>query len=70
VTGLTGVTQVAAGGVVSLALRSDGTVWAWGAYELRPVQVTGLAGVSQVSAGGRAFSLAVHTVPWLVLQTP
>ena len=30
VTGLTGVTQVAASGYFSLALRSDGTVWAWG----------------------------------------
>ena len=29
-TGLTGVTQVAASCDHSLALRSDGTVWAWG----------------------------------------
>ena len=30
VTGLTGVTKIAAGQRFSLALRSDGTVWAWG----------------------------------------
>ena len=30
VAGLTGVTKIAAGGLFSLALRSDGTVWAWG----------------------------------------
>jgi hypothetical protein len=65
VTGLTGVTQVAAYSYVSLALRSDGTVWAWGdnrAGQLgnarsstpvtRPVNTIGVgSGITQLSAG-------------------
>ena len=31
-----------------------------------PVQVTGLTATTQVAAGGQSFSLAVHTVPYLV----
>ena len=30
VTGLAGVVKISAGGVFEMALRSDGTVWAWG----------------------------------------
>ncbi len=75
------ITQLSAGWGHMLALRSDGTVLAWGSNTggqlgigstvpvAGPVQVTGLTAVSQVSAGGRAFSLAVHTVPWLVGQS-
>lgn len=60
------ITQIAAGADHSLALRSDGTVWAWGrnsywevgdgigGYQdaLRPVQVLGLSNVIGVAAGG------------------
>jgi alpha-tubulin suppressor-like RCC1 family protein len=58
-----GVSQVAAGRTFALALKSDGTVWAWGDNENGqlgddtgfssgvPVQVTGLSGVTQVAAG-------------------
>jgi alpha-tubulin suppressor-like RCC1 family protein len=73
-----GITQLSAGWSHMLARKSDGTVLAWGlnqggqlgngstAAVVGPVQVTGLTAVSQVSAGGRGFSLAVHTVPYLL----
>jgi alpha-tubulin suppressor-like RCC1 family protein len=73
VTGLTGVTQIAAGNGFGLALRSDGTVWAWGwnaSGQLGdgtttdsdvPVQVTGLTGVIQIAAGAAsAMALRVQ----------
>jgi RHS repeat-associated protein len=60
VTGLSNVTAVAAAYAQSYALKSDGTVWAWG-YNLNsqlgdgtttnrsvPVQVTGISGVSAI----------------------
>ena len=63
VSGLTGVVAIAAGGWHNLAVKSDGTVWAWGTNgfgELGndsgtssslPVQVNGLSGVVSVAVG-------------------
>jgi alpha-tubulin suppressor-like RCC1 family protein len=61
--GLTGVSAVAAGYNHTVALKSDGTVWAWGqngegqlgngttSKALTPVQVPGLSDVIQIAAG-------------------
>ncbi len=73
-----GITQLSAGWSHMLALKSNGTVLAWGSNifgqlgngsrdpVIGPVQVTGLTAAMQVAAGARGFSLAVHTVPYLV----
>jgi len=74
VSGLSGViTQVAAGESFSLALRSDGTVWAWGrndrgqlgrgtisSGELVPARVAVLNRITKISAG-RDFALALRS---------
>ncbi len=60
---LDGVVKIAAGDQHSLAIRSDGTVWAWGrnnygrlgdgttTHRLTPVQVVGLTEVVAIAAG-------------------
>jgi alpha-tubulin suppressor-like RCC1 family protein len=66
VPGLSGVIQVAAGDGSDYALKSDGTVWAWGfngfgelgddttLSRLYPSQVLGLTGITGIAAGGEA----------------
>jgi alpha-tubulin suppressor-like RCC1 family protein len=70
VSGLSGVTAIAAGASHSLALRGDGVAWAWGrnswgqlgdgstTHRYAPVQVAGLSGMASIAAGG-IFSLAI-----------
>lgn len=68
----TGAIAAAAGGSHSLALRADGTVWAWGPNgngalgngttmdSLYPVQVFGLTNIVAIAAGGQ-HSLALRS---------
>ena len=74
VSGLTGIVAIAAGTNHSLALKNDGTVWAWGRNQFgqlgnpnnsgtsnanpTPVQVTGLTGITAI-AGLYNFCLAL-----------
>jgi alpha-tubulin suppressor-like RCC1 family protein len=60
--GLTGITSIAVGSMFNIALRNDGTVWAWGcndfgqlgdgttAERYLPVQVSGLSDIVAVGA--------------------
>src|SRR5207245_9615050 len=71
--GLTGAVAVAGGVSHSLAMRSDGTVWAWGRNGFGqlgdgtttgrnvPVRVSGLRGAAAVAGGGHR-RLAVRSV--------
>lgn len=72
VSGLSNVRAIAVGADHALALRNDGTVWAWGmndegqlglgtsvAFAAAPTQVPGLTDVQSIAAGG-AHSFAIR----------
>ncbi|MEJ7616748.1 MAG: hypothetical protein WKF30_07230 [Pyrinomonadaceae bacterium] len=71
--GLSNVRAIAAGEDHSLALKNDGTVWAWGRNDLgqlgngeqtpsfTPVRVSGLTGAVSISAGGNHNLAIVET---------
>src|SRR3990167_4891225 len=72
VSGLSDVTAIAGGGYHTIALKSDGTVWAWGnnyfgqlgdgtyTYRSIPVQVSGLSDVTAI-AGGWYHTIALKS---------
>src|SRR4030095_16758717 len=69
------VADIDAGGAHSLALKNDGTVWAWGnnqslqagefeqffSHKLRPTRVSALTGTFAAIAAGISHSLALRS---------
>ncbi|MBZ5622228.1 MAG: DUF11 domain-containing protein [Acidobacteriia bacterium] len=65
VSGLSGVVSIAAGGwSSSLALKGDGTVWAWGGNQRTPVQVGGLSEVVSIAGGGVELAVRLDGTVW------
>lgn len=78
VSGLDGVVQIAAGQSHMLALRNDGTVWAWGANKrwqlgvgdhqarARPTRVPSLNGVTRILAEAGMSAARLSNGTWVV----
>ena len=78
VAGLEGVTQIAGGSKHMLALKSDGTVWVWGANKYSqlglgdtdprasPTKIPSLAGVTRIHAGAEMSAARQADGSWVV----
>ena len=78
VEGLEGVTQIAGGSQHMLALKSDGTVWVWGANKYaqlglgdtdpraRPTNIPSLAGVTRIHAAATMSAARQADGSWVV----
>ena len=65
VVGLTGIIGVSVGYSLTLAVKSDGTVWIWDLSQSLPAQITSLSGIVAVSSGDdHALALKNDSTVW------
>ncbi|MBY9082356.1 hypothetical protein KHS76_28215, partial [Paenibacillus sp. CGMCC 1.18879] len=64
VSGLSGIVAIAAGSGQNLALKSDGTVWAWSSTATS-TQVSGLSNITSIAMGsGHNLALKSDGTVW------
>lgn len=62
ITSISGVAAIASAGYQAIALRTDGTVWAWGAGGVyTPSLITSLSGITNISCGAISLSI-IHSM--------
>ena len=61
ITSISGVAAIASESCQAIALRTDGSVWAWGCGACTPSLITSLSGITNISCGWYGHSMALKS---------